>query len=64
MCSEDLGFHHFQIKSPCNLLVEDYIEVFYMIHNVVVPFVQCEMNIRLSKSVTEVDGPNFIFFFF
>jgi hypothetical protein len=29
--SEELGFDHFRMKSPCNI-IEDYIEVFDMIH--------------------------------
>jgi hypothetical protein len=30
-CSEGLGFNHFYVQSPCNPLIEDYIELFYMI---------------------------------
>jgi hypothetical protein len=30
MCSEDLGFSYFYVKSPCNPLTEDYVEIFYM----------------------------------
>jgi hypothetical protein len=27
-CSEGLGFNHFDVKSPCNPLIEDYTEIF------------------------------------
>jgi hypothetical protein len=30
-CSEGLGFDYLYMQSPCNPLVEDYTEVFYMI---------------------------------
>jgi hypothetical protein len=29
-CSEVLGFNHFYMQSPCNPLIEDYTEIFYM----------------------------------
>jgi hypothetical protein len=58
-CSEGLGFNHFYMRSPCNPLVEDYTEVFYMIHKGGVPSIHCEMNLRSSKSMKE-DGPGFI----
>jgi hypothetical protein len=48
------------VESPCNLLVEDYTEIFYMIHTGNVPSVQCEMNLSFSKSMKEVGGPSFI----
>jgi hypothetical protein len=48
------------MQSPCSLLVEDYTEVFYTIHKGDVPSVQCEMNLRWSKSLREVDDPSFI----
>jgi hypothetical protein len=30
-CSEGLGFDHFYVQSPCDPLIEDYAEVFYML---------------------------------
>jgi hypothetical protein len=49
---------------PCNLLVEDYTEVFYMIHKGDIPSVQRENNLRWSKPMREVDGLGFIFIYF
>jgi hypothetical protein len=49
------------MQSPCEPLVEDYTEVFYMIHEGDVPSIQCEVNLRWSKSVREVDSPNYTF---
>jgi hypothetical protein len=48
------------MQSPCNPLVEDYIQIFYMNEEGDIPSVQCEMNLKWSKSVREVDGPRFI----
>jgi hypothetical protein len=31
-------------------LIEDYTEIFYMIHEVYVPSIQCEVSLRWSKS--------------
>jgi hypothetical protein len=47
-------------EPPHNPLVEDYADVFYMIHKGDVPSVQSEMNLRRSMSMREVDGPSFI----
>jgi hypothetical protein len=30
-CSEGLGFSHFCVQSPCNPLIKDYTQIFYMI---------------------------------
>jgi hypothetical protein len=49
------------MQSPCNPLVEDYTEVFYMIQKGNVPSVQCEMSLRWYRSMREVDDPSFIF---
>jgi hypothetical protein len=51
------------MQSACNPLVENYTEVFYMIHTDDVPSIQCELNLRWSnnKSMREVDGQSFTF---
>jgi hypothetical protein len=49
------------MQSPCDPLVEDYTEVFHVIHRGDVLSVQCEMNFRWSKSMREVDGVSFVF---
>jgi hypothetical protein len=54
-------FRSFLMQSPCNLHVEDYTEVIYMIHKQDGPPVQCEMNFRRSESERQVDGSSFIF---
>jgi hypothetical protein len=48
------------MQSPYNALVADYTEVFYLIHKGDVPSVQCEKNLKWSKSMREVYGPSFI----
>jgi hypothetical protein len=57
-CSEGLGFDHFYLQFPCNPLIEDYTEVFYMIHEGDVPSVQCKVSLRWSKTTREVDRPS------
>jgi hypothetical protein len=47
------------MQFPCNPLVEDYPEVFYAIHRGDAPSFQCEVNLRWSKSMREVDGLSF-----
>jgi hypothetical protein len=49
------------VESPCNPLVEDYTDVFYMNHKGDVPSVQCEMSLRRSNSMRDVDSSSFIF---
>jgi hypothetical protein len=41
------------MQSPCSPLLEDYIEVFYVIHKGDVPSFQCEKNLRWSTSMSE-----------
>jgi hypothetical protein len=48
------------MQSPCNPLIEDYIQIFYMIDEGDIPSIKCEMALNWSKSVREVDGPRFI----
>jgi hypothetical protein len=48
------------MQSPCPL-VEDYTEVFYMIHEGNISSIQSEMNLRWSKSMREADSLMFIF---
>jgi hypothetical protein len=48
------------MQSPYNTLIEDYTKVFFMTHEGDVPSVQCEVSLRWSKSVKEVDDPSLI----
>jgi hypothetical protein len=48
------------MQSPCNFLVKHYSGEFYVIYEGNVTSVLCEMNLRWSKSIREVDGPSFI----
>jgi hypothetical protein len=42
-----------------NIHVEDYTDVMYIIHRMDVPSILCEMNLRWSKSITEVGNQFF-----
>jgi hypothetical protein len=55
-CSEGLGFNHFYVLSPCNPLIEDYTEIFYMTDEGDVPSIQCKMSLRGPKCMRKVDG--------
>jgi hypothetical protein len=44
------------MKSACNPLIEDHAEAFYIIYKGDVPSIQCEMSLRWSRSMREVDG--------
>jgi hypothetical protein len=48
------------MQSPCNPLIEDYTEILYMIQEGDVSSIQCEMSVRWSKSMREVDDTRFI----
>jgi hypothetical protein len=45
-CSEVLGFNYFYVQSPCNLLTEDYTQIFYMIDEGDIPSMQGKMSLR------------------
>jgi hypothetical protein len=45
-CSEGLGFDHFYVPTPCNPLIEDYTEIFYMIDEGDITSIQCKMSLR------------------
>jgi hypothetical protein len=45
----------------CNPLIEDYIEIFYMIDEGDIASIQCKMTLREPKSMRKVDGPSLIF---
>jgi hypothetical protein len=53
---EGLGFNHFYVQSPCNHLIEDYTEIFYMIDKGYIQSNQCKMSLRGPKSMRKVDG--------
>jgi hypothetical protein len=59
-CSEGLGFNHFYVQSPCNPLIEDYIQIFYMIDEWDIPSVQCKMIVSGHKPMRKVDVLSFI----
>jgi hypothetical protein len=62
--SEGLGFHHFCTHSPFNPPVEDYSEVFYIIHEMDILSVLCERSLSYSEPIREVDDLNFISIYF
>jgi hypothetical protein len=51
------------VQSSCNPLIEDYTEIYYMIHKGDIPSIQytSEMSLREKKSMRKVDGLNLIF---
>jgi hypothetical protein len=44
------------MQSPCNPLIEDYTEIFYVIDEGDIPSIQCKMSLRGPKSIRKVDG--------
>jgi hypothetical protein len=40
--------------SACNPLIEDYTEIFYMIDEGDITFIQCKMILRGAKSITKI----------
>jgi hypothetical protein len=55
-CSAGLGFNNFYVQSPCNRLIEDYTEIFYMTEEGDIPSIQYKMILRRPKSIRKVDG--------
>jgi hypothetical protein len=49
------------VESPCNPLIEDYTQIFYLIDEGDIPSIQCKMHLRGPKSMRKVDGLNLIF---
>jgi hypothetical protein len=49
------------MQSPCNPLIEDYIQIFYMIDEGDIPFIECKMSLRGPKYIRKVDGLSLIF---
>jgi hypothetical protein len=43
------------VQSPCNPLIEDYTEIFYMTDEGVIPSIQCKMGPRGPNSMRKVD---------
>jgi hypothetical protein len=54
-------FDHSYMQSPCSPLIEDYTQIFYTIDEGDISYFQCEMILRWSKSMREVDGQISIF---
>jgi hypothetical protein len=53
-CAEGLGFNDLYVQSPCDPLIEDYTEIFYIIDKGDIPSIQCKMSLRGPKSVRKV----------
>jgi hypothetical protein len=53
--SAGLDFNHFYVQSPCNLLIEDSTQIFYMIDEGGIPSIQCEQSLRGPKSMRKID---------
>jgi hypothetical protein len=49
------------VQSPGNILIEDYTQIFYMIGEGDIQFIQGEMSFRGPKSMRKVDGLSFVF---
>jgi hypothetical protein len=49
------------VQSPCNPLIEDYTEIFYMIEKGDIPSIQCKMSLGGPMSMRKVDGLGLIF---
>jgi hypothetical protein len=49
------------VWSPCNILIEDYTEIFYIIYKWNVPSIQCKKRLRWSNSMREVDCSSLVF---
>jgi hypothetical protein len=56
-----LGFNHFYAQSPYNTLIEDYTQIFYMIHEGDMLSIQCKMSLREPKFMRKVNGLSLIF---
>jgi hypothetical protein len=52
-------FRHFHVQSPCNPLIEDYTEIFYMIIEWDVPTVQCMMGFGGPNLMRKANGLDF-----
>jgi hypothetical protein len=60
-CSEGNGFNHFDVKFPCNPLIEDYTEVLYTIEEEDIASIQYKMSLRGSMPMRNVDVLRLIF---
>jgi hypothetical protein len=49
------------VQSPCNPLIEDYTEIFYMIDEWYIPTIHCKMSLVGPNSMRNVDGLSLIF---
>jgi hypothetical protein len=58
--SEVLGFNHICVQSPCNPLIEDCTQIFYMFDEGDNPSIRCKMSLRGPKCMRKVDGLNII----
>jgi hypothetical protein len=55
-----LLFNHFHVQSPCSPLIEDYIDIFYVIDEGDIPSIQCKMSLGGPKSMRKVVGLSLI----
>jgi hypothetical protein len=49
------------VQSPCNPLIEDYTEIFYIIDEGDIPSILRNISLRGPQSMRKVDGPSLIF---
>jgi hypothetical protein len=49
------------VQSPCNPLIKDYTEIFYIIDKRDMPSIRCKMNLGRPKSTRKVDCLSLIF---
>jgi hypothetical protein len=55
---EGVGFGHFYVQPPCNLLKTDYTEIFFMTDKGDIPSIECKISLKGPKSMRKVDGLN------
>jgi hypothetical protein len=53
---EGLCGDRFYVQSPCGFSIENYNEVFHMIHKRDVLSFQCKMSLNRSMAMREIDG--------
>jgi hypothetical protein len=49
------------MQSPHNILIQVYTEIFYIIEDGDMPFIQCKMSVKEPKSMSKVDGLSLVF---
>jgi hypothetical protein len=56
-----LGFNHFYVQSPCDPLIEDYTEIFYITDKRDISSIHSKMSLGGPRSMRKVNGMSYIF---